>query len=330
MRQCRMPNLNRRQFSLALAALPLVAQAQAPRAVNVIVPLGPGTGGDVCARRFAQVAADQQTFACTVENLPGAGGVIAGREFVKRGPDSRTLLCSTSGMLINTPLMSATPVGFDPLADFVPLCTLSRAPFLLVAGRNFPADNLADLKRLARRQAEPVSCASVDIGSAAHLAPEVLFQRMEIASAHVPYRNIQQAIIDVAEGRVQLGCQPYGTVAALLRSERLKVLAVMADTPLQAAPQLPTVAQQGLGRSEIQGWHGLFVMKGTPAPLVAELERSALQAAQHPAYAALLVDSGQEAWANGGAALRAITEAEIDRARGLIRRLKITPGESTR
>lgn len=312
----------RRDILLAMGALPFAASAQpGNRALGLIVSSSPGGSTDAAARRFAQLASEQVALDFAVENISGGSGVIAAREFLRRPADGRTVLMATSGIVLSTPVM--TPTGFDPLSDFVPICSLVRTPFVLVAARGFPADNLADLQRLGQKQAAPLSVGVSELGGANHMAAELLFDRLGLHPSIVPYRNLPQAPIDIAEGRLQVGVYSLPVIGALMKADRLKVLAVLSDTPMQAMPQFATVASQGFGRSEMQGWQALFVAKGTPAATAAELERKALQVARSREYTSYIVEAGLEPWVIDAKALRAAMDTEGERYKTLLRKLKL-------
>lgn len=318
-------SISRRAWATAAALWALGARAQPARAAvsSIVVPFAGGSTADLGARRFAQAAADAGGPPFVVENLPGASGVIATRELLRRPADGRSVLWANSGLVCTTPLLAPTPVGYDTTRDLVPACIFLRSPQLLFAARDFPADTLDDLRRLARRQQEPFTYVGADVGGANHLAGEVLFQRLGVRATFVPYRNNSHSMIDVAEGRVQLGIYVWNNLAPMLRGDRVKVLAVLSDTRLPAAPQYATVADQGLGAWEMQGWFGLFLPRDTPSAVVAEHERLMQQAQKHRDFMAFATESGQEFMWRGSRDAPAFVESEVERYRALLRRLKL-------
>ena len=308
----------------ALATVPLAVRAQAPAATgSIIVPFSAGSVADVLARRFAALLAESTQTPYVTENAPGAQGVIAARAFLKRPPDGRTLLWGNSGLVCSTPLLAKPPLEFDPARDFVPVAIFINTPFVLFAGKDFPASNLAELQRVGREQKEPLTYVGGDTGGGNHVAAEVLWQRMGLRGTHIPYRNNQQAYIDVSEGRVQLGVFAWSNIAPLAASGKVKVLALMSDRPLAADPLLPTVRAQGFGSFDVQGWFGVFVPRGTPAPVVAELERQVRMTLRNRGYADFLAESGQEVVFRGHAEARAFIEAEVERYRTTLQQLKL-------
>ncbi len=262
---------------LALAASRQAARAWSPAdgVRSLIVPFSAGSLADIAARKYADLFGKSGASPFVVENFPGAGGVIATQQLMKRPRDGKTLLWGTSGIVCVAPLLSKAPLEFDPRIDFVPVCTLTRTPFVLFAAKDFPASNLGDLQRMMSGAKEPISYAAADTGSANHVAGEVLLEKLGLKGLHIAHRQNQQAYLDVAQGRVSLGIFGWQNVSTLVESGRVKVLSVLSDTPLGAQPSLPTVQSQGFGNFEIEGWSGLFVAKGATDAVVAEQERQA-------------------------------------------------------
>ncbi|MDP3619380.1 MAG: tripartite tricarboxylate transporter substrate binding protein [Ramlibacter sp.] len=323
----------RRQFASHLAAGAVSAasassvfsQGVSPSSSTstLIVPFSAGSLADLLARRYATLLAEASGNTHLIDNLPGGAGVIASRALLRRPADGRTLLWANSGLICNTPLLAKPPLDFDPVTDFTPVCIFAASPFVLFAGRDFPASSLDELQRFARAQAEPVSYVGADVGSANHVAAEVLMQRLGARGMHVPYRNNQQAYLDVSEGRVQVGVFGWNNIAPLVKAGKAKILAVLADKPLLADPGIPTMASQGHGRFDIQGWFGLFALKGTPAVQIAEHEKQMQAMLRNKGFADFLVDAGQEPAFRGHAQAVPFVEAEVDRYRRVLQRLKL-------
>ncbi|MBC7603967.1 MAG: tripartite tricarboxylate transporter substrate binding protein, partial [Ramlibacter sp.] len=193
--------LNRRAVLAAVASTAASSFAQSQQSsgsVNTfVVPMSPGSVADMLARKMAQHLADATGEPFIVENLPGASGTLAARQVLRRAADGRTLLWGFSGLVCGTPLLSKPPLDFDPTTDFAPICTMSGSPMVLFAGKDFPANDLEELRAFAKTQAEPISYIGNDIGSANHLAAESILQLLGVRGLHVPYRNTAQAFIDV-------------------------------------------------------------------------------------------------------------------------------------
>ena len=260
---------------LGLAAWRLGAQlpVASQKPGSIIVPFPAGHDSDVLARILADLLEASLGSKFVVEDIPGAGGILAANQFLKRPRDGSVLLLGHSGLVCNVPLLAKTPLGFEPQVDFVPVCMLSRTPFLMAAGRDHRANDLNELKYLAKAEGDPLMFSSSDPGSGSHIAGVAILRRLGITGSNIPYRDSRQAAIDVSEGRVPVGIFSWQLIAGLVRGERLKVLALLSDTPLPAAPNIPTLVDQGFGGFDFHGWYGLFVAQGAPQASIEELER---------------------------------------------------------
>ncbi|WP_194792944.1 tripartite tricarboxylate transporter substrate binding protein [Caenimonas koreensis] len=317
-----------RRTALAAAASSAAgafAQSPQPGATNTfVVPMSAGSVADLLARKMGMQLADATGEAWVIENVPGASGALAARQVLRKSADGRTLLWGYSGLICATPLLAKPALEFDPVTDFTPVCTMSASPMVLFAGKDFPANDLEELRAFARTQAEPLSYIANDIGSANHVAAESLLQTLGIRGLHVPYRNTMQAYIDVAEGRVQLGIQAFGLMGSQLQgANRAKVLAVLANKPLAAEPRYRTVPAQGFGPFDIQGWFGVFAPRGTPEARMADLERLMSAVLHDKAYSEAIVQSGQEVAFRGRAQTRRFVDEEARRYRSLLQKLKL-------
>jgi len=240
---------------------------------TIIVPLPPGALTDSLARKLAQLMSKAFNSPLIVENIPGASGAIAVNQLLKQPRDGATLLLGNSGVICTTPLLMKGQLEFDPQVDLVPICTTANVIFLLFARNDFSANNLKELQRLYVGRSEHLSYAANAAGSANHIGAEAILQRLGIRGTYVPYNNIGQAIIDVVEGRVQLGIFGFPNISAFLDSGKVKVLCNLSDTPLEALPHIKTVAEQGFGKFDIVGWNALFVANGTPQSIIQGQER---------------------------------------------------------
>lgn len=239
---------------------------------KIVVPSSAGGTSDVLGRRLAESLAKASDSSFIVENIAGASGTIAANMVLRQRRDGATLLLGNSGLICSTPLLMHGESVFDPQADFVPICTVADAPFLLFARGGFPANNLAELQGLYKGNKGKLTYASSEAGTGNHLAGEVILGRLGLQSTHVPYRGGSQAVIDIIEGRVEVGVFGYQNIASFLANGKVKVLCTLSDSPLEVLPQIRTVMDQGFGKFDIQGWNALFVASGTPEPIVQEYE----------------------------------------------------------
>ncbi|WP_093345037.1 tripartite tricarboxylate transporter substrate binding protein [Variovorax sp. PDC80] len=282
-----------RRFSLsllfaALAAIALPAAAQsdvhkqlAAERFTIVSPFPPGGPVDTLARMLSDGLATRYGQAAVVDNQVGAAGNI-GMEKVKRAKgDGHTLLVIPAGnVTINPTLMPNFP--FDMQKDFVPITMLAKAPNVLVAS---PASGIKSVKELvAQAKAKPgtLSYASPGVGSGLHLAGELFKQQAGIDLLHVPYKGTPPALNDVLGGSVPLMFSNLPATLPFIGNGKLIALGVTEAVRSPAAPDIPTLAEQGIQGVAVTSWYGLMAPRGTPAAVVDQLAKDAAEMLAQP------------------------------------------------
>lgn len=239
--------------------------AQAPvwpsKPVKIVVTFPPGGAPDTLARILADKWGQTlgQTF--TVDNKPGAGGNI-GAEFVaKSASDGSTLIIGTVGThTINPALYPNLP--YNPVKDFTPITFLASTPNLLVVNNNVPAKNVKELIDLAKKQ--PLNFGSSGSGTSIHLSGELFNTLANIKMQHIPYKGRAQAIPDLLGGRIQMIFDNMPSALPLVKSGELRAMGVTSTTRSSAAPNIPTIAEQGLAGFDSTSWFALLAPAGLP------------------------------------------------------------------
>ena len=299
------------------------AQLRSERLASIVVPVSPGSLLDIVTRRFAEALRDVGMQAHQVENAPGGSGIVAANQVLRRPADGNTLLIGTSGMICNVPLLAKGRVSFDPRQDLMPVFALGRTPFVLFAGAGFPAGNLRELQDLARSRRAELLYAGSEIGSANHVAGEVLLGMLGTRGTHVPYLQNPQAYHDVIEGRVDFGIYGWNNIAPLVKAGRARVLALLANQPLRADPSIQTVESQGYGKFEIQGWYGLFTRRGVPEELLRAYEKTLDRIVEARSFVDFLHDAGQVPLMLKGNDFSSFIDSETERYRQVFLKLKL-------
>jgi tripartite-type tricarboxylate transporter receptor subunit TctC len=234
---------------VALALTPVVPQGATAneypeRQITLVVPVAAGGAVDVLGRMFGQALAARLGKPVVVENRTGAGMVTGTASVAKAAPDGYTLLVGTSTPLaINATLHKKLP--YDPVADFVPVALIATSPFTLIVNPSVPARSLADLIRLAKEKPGGLSYASAGPGSPHHLFFELLKSMTGIEATHIPYRGNVPAITDVVAGHVPtMFSDPSGL--PIIKDGKVRALAASTAIRLPQAPEVPTIAEQGL------------------------------------------------------------------------------------
>ena len=264
-----------RMLAGALLAVALPAAAQDPypsKPVRIIVPYGPGGATDIIARIVGQRLTESlgQTF--LVENRPGAAGNIALEAAARAAPDGYTLFVgnvSTNAINENT---YANQLKIRPSRDLLGIAKLVDIPHLVVANANFPANSIAELIALAKKDPGKINYSSVGMGSYPHLDMERLMKAADIELTHVPYKGgAGQAIPAMISGEVQVGFLNLASLLPHIRSGRLKALAAVPAQRLPELPNVPTLAEQGFPGIGTNAWQGMFAPAATPKPIVDKL-----------------------------------------------------------
>jgi tripartite-type tricarboxylate transporter receptor subunit TctC len=288
----------RRTVLASLAALPLLAALAAhaddfpSHPVRMIVPFGPGTSTDIVSRIFADAMGKSLGQVIVVENKAGAGGNI-GSELVAKAPaDGYTILMGTVGThAINPGLYRKMP--YDALKDFTPIGFAGYTPTLLVVAANSPFNSLKDLQAAAAK-GSGISFASAGNGTSGHLAGELLKARLGGTMVHVPYKEGGMAMSDVIAGQAQFMFYHPAAVMPQVRAGKLRALGVSSAKRTSAAPDVPTITEQGYGDFDLVAWFMLYAPAGTPAPVLAKWREAVNQAVANPEVKAKLVAQGLE------------------------------------
>lgn len=275
------------------AALPALAQDYPVRPIKLVVPFGPGTTTDIVARVFAEGLARPLGQSVVVENRAGAGGVI-GSDLVAKSPaDGYTLVMGTVGThAINASLFKKLP--YDPIKDFAPLAFAGYTPTLLVVAANSPIKTVKDLAAQAGRADGKVSFASAGNGTSGHLAGEMFKARVGGEMVHVPYKEGGLALTDVMGGQVQFMFYHPAAVLPHMRSGKLRALGASSAKRSAAAPEVPTLLEQGVPDFDLVAWFMLYAPAATPAPVQARLRDALTQVLANPDIAAKLGAQGLE------------------------------------
>ncbi len=273
--------MTRRTFLVALAATgwaacPIRSIAQSgflANPVKVLVGFPPGTATDVATRAVTAAMGTALGASFVVENRAGAGSNIAARALVAAPADGYTLFASTVANTINALIPGS---GFvDPLKDFAPITLIGDVPNVLVLNPSLPASSLEELIKLAKAQPGVINYGSSGIGTSPHLSAEMFASQTGIKLTHVPYRGSTPAVNDLLGGQVQMMFAPASSVMPFVRAGKLRALAVASARRTAIAPDLPTMAEEGLKGFETSVWIGLVAPIGTPAAVIDKLRAAA-------------------------------------------------------
>ena len=290
-------NLLRRTFLHLLAgvaALPAIsrlacAQAYPSRPVRWIVGFTPAGGNDITARLIGQWLTDRLGQPFVIENRPGAGTNIAAEIVINSPPDGYTLFLTNFSNAVNAALYEK--LSFDFMRDMAPVVGISRAPVILAVNPSVPAKTVPEFIAYAKANPDKLNMGSAGIGSAGHLAGELLQMMTGIKLVHVPYRGNAPALTDLIAGQVQLVFPSSASSIEHVRTGQVRGLAVTGSTRLDALPDLPTVADSVPGY-EASSLYGIGAPRNTPAEVIDRLNKEVNAALADPKLKARLADLG--------------------------------------
>lgn len=244
-------------------------QSYPNRPVKFIVPLTPGSGVDIVARIVAKNLSETWKQPVVVENRPGAGGLIGTGAVVNAEPDGYTLLVQSASYAANPAIYKKLP--YDPLKALVDINILGITPYLMSTSPSGPYQSLKDLVLAAKAKPGEIPFASAGIGSSTHLAAEYFNQIAGIKMVHVPYKGGPDAMQDLMSNRVAFFMIAFDTAITQVNAGKLKALGVTTQMRSEAAPNIPTIAEQGYPTYEMSLWFGLWAPSATPAAIIQKI-----------------------------------------------------------
>ena len=257
--------------ALAMAlVVPLAAAATAQnypsRTVTVVVPFPAGGSVDGVARIVVQKLNETMGQHFIVENRAGgASGIVGANAVAKAAPDGYTLLVSASVHVINPLLYKSVP--YDVVRDFTPVTLLAEGPLIVSTTPSVPANNLKDFFALVRKDPQKYTFGATTIGSAGHLAIELLKRDAGLDTLVVAYKGTAPALTDLMSGQIQLLADPMLSSLPLAQGGKIKALGLTSLKRAAAAPDIPTVEESGMKGFAFVSWYGLWGPKNLPADL---------------------------------------------------------------
>jgi tripartite-type tricarboxylate transporter receptor subunit TctC len=247
--------------------LPLAAHASWPqRPVRIVVPFAPGAGTDAMGRLLAQKLGEVLGASFVVENRAGASGAIGAQHVAQSAPDGYSLL------LIAAPFTTVAAVlpqaGYDPVRGFTPVSRVAQGPLLWACKKDLPVGNLRELVEYARSRPGQLNYGSAGAGGINHLVLESLKARTGVSIAHIPYRGIAPATLDLVAGQLDVITGTIPALAPFIRDGRIKALAVTTSKRTPVLPDVPSMAEMGLAGFDVSNYFGLVAPRGTPPAIV--------------------------------------------------------------
>lgn len=307
---------------LALAAGSAFAQAYPSKPIRMIVGYPPGGGIDFAARTVQvpmQEALKQQM---VMDYKPGASGMIAATELTRQAPDGYTVLLANTGPFAIAPYLQAKP-PYDPIKQFTYIGQISQGSYIAVTRPDHPANNLKDFVAWAKGQPGKVNFASGGNGTSTHLNGELMNQVTGLDMTHVPYKGSAPAVQDLLGGQTQILIDAGTVLLPQIKGGKLKALAVTGPKRDPQLPDVPTVAELGLGGMEAVGFQGLVGPAGLPKDVVDRLSSELAKALARPEIKEKFAVAGAEVHSLGPAEFAAFVKKDNEKWARLIRERKL-------
>ncbi len=303
------------------AALVTAAVAQ-ERGLRLICGFAPGGSADFVSRLVAEGVGPHLGGRVAVENRTGVNGVIGAAEVARSAPDGSSVYqCPMSTMAI-TPQLVGANLPVDPGLELAPIANVAMSSYGFVVAANGPYKSVQDVIAAARARPGAVTFGSAGVGSAQHLAGELLARRAEVQMTHVPYRGATPSIVDIIGGRTDFMITNLGDATGRIQDGNLRLLALADDTPSPVFPEVPPLSRLYPG-FDVVGWFGICGPKGMSAAVTERWAGAVRQAMQDPTFIKRLVDNGLTPRFEGPAELAARLERDRRQWQGVIRSVNV-------
>ena len=281
--------------AILLAALTGAAPAQQEypvKPIRIIVPYPPGGSNDFLARLFGPKLTEILGPQVLVDNRGGGNTIIGNDAVAKSAPDGYTLLLAGSSQVTIPYLYKNVP--YDTINDFTPIGGIARSEFILTVHPSLPVKTVNDLIALAKKKPGQLDYATASTGGATHLAA-VLFEMLAgVKLQQVPYKGGGPAMVDLLGGHVQLAFANPAGVMSLLKSGKLRAVAVTGEKRIETLPEIPTFTESGLRGMALGNWYAITAPSGTSRVVIDKLSGAVVKITAMPDVKASIVKQGLE------------------------------------
>ncbi len=297
---------------VALTLLVSIASAESwpTKPIKIILGFPPGGATDILSRDFAAKLSEELKQPVLIENKPGAGGTIGADIAAKAPPDGYTLtIGTTSNHAIAVSLYKKLP--YDPIKDFAPITMLAVSQNVVVINPLVPANNIRELVAYAKANPGKLNFGSSGNGTISHLTGEMFNTLNGTQITHIPYKGSAFVFPDLLSGQISVMYDSTISIGSLVKSGKVKALAVTGAKRSALMPDLPTVAESGYRDFESTNWFGFFAPAATPKDILAKLNAAAVKVLAAPDLQARFALQGAEVVANKPAEALAMVKADI-------------------
>ena len=320
--------LNKCLILLFLCAFFSVSQAQSPegnypiKPIRIIIPQSSGSATDTLIRLIAPKLTEQLGQALILENKLGAGGIIGADTVAKAAPDGYTLLIGATSWITIAPHVYSK-LSYDPQKDLAPISIFAIGQNVLAVPANSSVMSVKDLVTQMRANPNGLNMASAGIGSTSHLAGEMLTSLANVSAVHVPYKGAGPSVMSLLSGEAQWVFTPMQGPIALIRSGKLRALAVGGGVRSAILPDVPTVKESGIAGYDMRNWYGLLAPAGTPKPIIDKLHAAIVKVVNSPEIKEQFYTQGSEPTTNSPQEFSQFIRDETERMSKVVKKAGI-------
>ena len=282
------------------------------RPLRLVVPFPPGGGNDLLARAIGQRLTETLGQQIVIDNRGGAGGMVGGQVAATSAPDGYTLFLGSMGSLAHNPALR-TNLPYSPSRDFAGVSLLATSPFILVVYPGLAARSVQELGVLARAKPGALNYGSAGAGSSLHMTGELFKHAAGLDIVHVAYKGTALALTDLMTGQVHMVFSTMPPPLPHVKAGKLRALGVTGLKRSHAVPDVPTIAESGVPRFEVENWQGIVVPVRTHNTIVDRLNREIVNVLASPSMIQLLAAQGLDPTATTPRQFDKLIRSEIEK-----------------
>ena len=286
--------------------------------IRIIIPQSSGSATDSLIRLIAPKLTEQLGQSLILENRLGAGGIIGADTVAKAAPDGYTLLIGATSWITIAPHVYPK-LSYDPIKDFSPISLFAVGQNVLAVPANSPYTSLKDLVSQMKAQPNILNMASAGIGSTSHLAGVMLTSLAGVSAVHVPYKGAGPSVMSLLSGESQWVFTPMQGPIALIRSGKLRALAVGGSVRSAILPDVPTVKESDIAGYDMRNWYGLLAPAGTPKAIIDKLNTAIVRAVQTSDIREQFAGQGSEPTTNSASEFTQFIREETARMASVVK-----------
>ena len=290
--------------------------------IRIIIPQSSGSATDTLIRLIAPKLTEQLGQALILENKLGAGGIIGADYVAKSAPDGYTLLIGATSWITIAPHVYSK-LSYDAQKDLAPISIFAVGQNVLAVAATSPFMNVKDLVTSMKTNPNSLNMASAGIGSTSHLAGEMLTSMANVSAVHVPYKGAGPSVMSLLSGESQWVFTPMQGPIALIRSGRLRALAVGGNVRSAILPDVPTVKEAGIEGYEMKNWYGLLAPAGTPKAIIDKLNAAIVKVVSTTEIKEQFYAQGSEPTSNSPQEFSQFIREETERMSKLVKKAGI-------